>query len=183
LPLGDEWITGALEREGAGRAEAECAGRLAGGQPARHATSARAVICEPPSGAPARRRARRDSDRAAQELDAAIDSAASTVADRQREARRLRCGDGTARLRNATHNGCGGASKSGTSARRANARIDLLLEGVTAIESVYRDVLASPLPLNLDRPALHVRGGRRGRTGAVPRGARGVPINEKGSCV
>ncbi len=36
-------------------------------------------------------------------------------------------------------------------------RIDLLLEGVTAIESVYRDVLASPAPaLNSDRPGLRL---------------------------
>jgi DNA polymerase III subunit delta' len=39
-------------------------------------------------------------------------------------------------------------------------RIDLLLEGVTAIESVYRDVIASPAaPLNLDQetPAINPR--------------------------
>ena len=35
-------------------------------------------------------------------------------------------------------------------------RIDLLIEGVTAIESVYRDVLAAPAPaLNADQSALH----------------------------
>jgi hypothetical protein len=36
-------------------------------------------------------------------------------------------------------------------------RIDLLLEGVSAIESVYRDALAAPAPpLNTDQRALNV---------------------------
>ncbi len=61
-------------------------------------------------------------------------------------------------------------------------RIDLLLEGVTAIESVYRDALAAPAPaLNADRPPLRT----------TPRAAAAAPdachaareaflINEKG---
>ena len=64
-------------------------------------------------------------------------------------------------------------------------RIDLLLEGVTAIESVYRDALAAPAPaLNADRPAIARRAARRrGRARRVPRGARGVPDQREGrSC-
>jgi hypothetical protein len=61
-------------------------------------------------------------------------------------------------------------------------RIDLLLEGVTAIESVYRDVLASPAPtLNRDRTVLYIE--PRAAVAALDacRDAReAFPINEKG---
>ena len=61
-------------------------------------------------------------------------------------------------------------------------RIDLLLEGVTAIESVYRDVLAAPAPpLNRDRPALALHAAGRGRGARACRDAReAFTINEKG---
>ena len=61
-------------------------------------------------------------------------------------------------------------------------RIDLLLEGVTALETVYRDVLADPAPpLNADRPQLVVPA--RVAAGALDecRHAReAFLINEKG---
>ena len=62
-------------------------------------------------------------------------------------------------------------------------RIDLLLEGVTAIESVYRDVLAAPAPaLNTDRPTPRGVGARRGGGArCVPRGAGGVHDQREGN--
>ena len=61
-------------------------------------------------------------------------------------------------------------------------RIDLLLEGVTAIESVYRDTLAAPAPpLNADRPAIQVAPvPPRPRSTHAARRARRSLINEKG---
>jgi hypothetical protein len=61
-------------------------------------------------------------------------------------------------------------------------RIDLLLEGVTAIESVYRDTLAAPSPrLNEDRPALQVTARAAAAALDACREAReAFLINEKG---
>ena len=62
-------------------------------------------------------------------------------------------------------------------------RIDLLLEGVTAIETVYRDALAAPAPAAEPRSAARSRSprGPRPRRSSVPRGTReAFPINEKG---
>ena len=118
----------------------------------------------------------------AEELDAAVDAARRRVARSPRdelaefdaEMERLGYADRDAqRMRRRIE------ERHKREARRA--RIDLLLEGVTAIESVYRDALAAPAPaLNADRPPL-VRpacGGRRARR--VPRGARGVPDQREG---
>ena len=60
--------------------------------------------------------------------------------------------------------------------------IDLLLEGVTAIESVYRDVLASPAPtLNRDRTVLYIEPRAAVAALDASRDAReAFPINEKG---
>ena len=119
----------------------------------------------------------------AQELDAAVDAAASTVADRQRE----ELADFDAEMER-----LGYAERDAQRMRRRieerhkretrRTRIDLLLEGVTAIESVYRDVLASPAPaLNLDRPALHVSAAAAADALVQCREAReAFPINEKG---
>ena len=65
-------------------------------------------------------------------------------------------------------------------------RIDLLIEGVTAIESVYRDVLAAPAPaLNADRPALHVDAARppRPRSTRATRRGRRSSSTRRVSCV
>ena len=61
-------------------------------------------------------------------------------------------------------------------------RIDLLLEGVTAIESVYRDALAAPAPpLNEDRPVLCVNARAAAAALDACREAReAFVINEKG---
>jgi DNA polymerase-3 subunit delta' len=61
-------------------------------------------------------------------------------------------------------------------------RIDLLLEGVTAIESVYRDVIASPAPpLNVDREPLPVNPRAAAEALDACRDAReAFTINEKG---
>ena len=61
-------------------------------------------------------------------------------------------------------------------------RIDLLLEGVTAIESVYRDVIAAPAaPLNSDLPALALTPRAAAEALDPCRDAReAFTINEKG---
>jgi DNA polymerase-3 subunit delta' len=62
------------------------------------------------------------------------------------------------------------------------ARIDLLLEGVTAIESVYRDVLAAPAPgLNTDLqlPVVSARGAAEALD-ACAEAREAFTINEKG---
>ncbi len=61
-------------------------------------------------------------------------------------------------------------------------RIDLLIEGVTAIESVYRDVLAAPAPaLNADQSALHTTPRAASAALAACHQAReAFLINEKG---
>jgi hypothetical protein len=119
----------------------------------------------------------------AQEVDGAVEAAASTVADRQRaeleefdaEMERLGYADRDAqRLRRRIE------ERHRRETRRT--RIDLLLEGVTAIESVYRDVLASHAPtLNRDRTVLYIE--PRAAVAALDacRDAReAFPINEKG---
>lgn len=61
-------------------------------------------------------------------------------------------------------------------------RIDLLVEGVTAIESVYRDALAAPAaPLNADRPASRVPAAAAAQALDSCREAReAFFVNEKG---
>jgi hypothetical protein len=119
----------------------------------------------------------------AEELSAAVDAAAAEVAARHAEElamfdaemERLGYTDRDAqRLRRRIE------ERHRREARRT--RIDLLIEGVTAIESVYRDVLAQPAPpLNSDRTALHVAPRRAVFALEACREAReAFPINEKG---
>ena len=69
--------------------------------------------------------------------------------------------------------------------KRESARLrrDLLLEGITAIESVYRDALCAPSPArNLDQTALDVPSDRCARALEACRLARdSMIVNEKGS--
>ena len=188
-PVADDALRAALERDGVDAEIAATAPRSSGGQLARARALAgplapmRAAFAErarPGSTAPARPRSR-----VAELLGAAVDQAADAVTSRhERGAPRLRRRARTPRLRRARRAACCGAgSRSGSSARSRRTRIDLLLEGVTAIESVYRDVLADPAPpLNGDRPRLvGAAARRRGRARRVPRGARGVPDQREGT--
>jgi DNA polymerase-3 subunit delta' len=185
-PLADGIVRDALERDGVPATDAECAAALAGGQLARARAfigplrELREAFASVPS--------RVDGHGAtalglAQELDAAIEGAVSTVAERQRveleefdaEMERLGYADRDAqRLRRRIE------ERHKRETRRA--RIDLLLEGVTAIESVYRDALVAPAPtLNRDRTVLHTD--PRAAVDALEacREAReAFPINEKG---
>ena len=119
----------------------------------------------------------------AQELDAAVDDAASAVEQRHTEelaefdAEMERHGysDRDAqRLRRRIE------ERHKRESRRT--RIDLLIEGVTAIESVYRDVLAAPADaLNQGNAPVHVRPGDAAAALDACREAReAFPINEKG---
>jgi DNA polymerase-3 subunit delta' len=154
-PVPDATLRDALEHEGVDPARAALAAGLAGGQLARARALAgpladlRAAFASAP--------VRLDGTGAtalaiAEQLDAAVASAADAVARRHAE-----------ELAEFDHE----MERSGYSERDAQrlrrrvderhkretrrARIDLLLEGVTAIESVYRDVIASPSdPLNRD---------------------------------
>ena len=143
-PIADADIRATLEREGSNAADAATLAALAGGQLARARALAgrvgdlRAAFAAAP--------ARVDGYGAtaltiAQELDAQIDDAAAAV-ELQHKAELDAFDAEMERL--------------GYSETR-RTRIDLLLEGVTAIESVYRDALAAPAAaLNADIPALHV---------------------------
>ncbi|HEV7525828.1 MAG TPA: hypothetical protein VGP92_12740 [Acidimicrobiia bacterium] len=160
-PIADADVQAVLEREGVAAADAATLASLAGGQLAR--ARALAGRLGPLRGAFAGAPARVDGYGAtafaiAQELDKFVEEAAAAVERHhkeeldafdaemerlgyaERDAQRMR------RLIDARHK---------RETRRT--RIDLLTEGVTAIESVYRDTLAAPAPaLNADQPALHV---------------------------
>jgi DNA polymerase-3 subunit delta' len=160
-PLADDTVRAALERDGVGASEAANAAGLAGGQLAR----ARALVgpLRELRAAFATAPARLDGSGAtalevAQDLDVAVDAASSAVAARQaseladfdEEMERLGYeAKDSQRLRRRIED------RHKRETRRA--RIDMLLEGVTAIESVYRDVLAAPAPaLTADRPPVTV---------------------------
>jgi DNA polymerase-3 subunit delta' len=157
VPLTDDEVAGALERDGMSASEASAIAAVAGGQLARARAFAgplrelRAAFAS----VPARVDGRGATALAlAEELDAAVEAAAVTVAARQseeleafdaemerlgyeqREAQRLR------RRIEERHK---------RETRRT--RIDLLVEGVTAIEGVYRDALAAsssvPVPVRV----------------------------------
>ena len=158
-PVSDDTLRDVLVREGIDESRALLAAGLSGGQLARARALAgplgelRAAFASVPArvdGTGARAIA------LAEEVDAAVEAAAAAVASRHaeelaefdaemerhgysdRDAQRLR------RRIDERHK---------RELRRA--RIDLLLEGVTAIESVYRDVLAVPAPaLNTDHDRL-----------------------------
>jgi DNA polymerase-3 subunit delta' len=160
-PLSDETVQAALERDGIAAEDAARAAAVAGGQLARARAFAgplrelRAAFASVP--------VRVDGYGAtalalAGELDAAVEAAASTDAERQKaeladfdaEMERLGYADRDAqRLRRRIE------ERHKRETRRT--RIDLLLEGVTAIESVYRDALAGGAPsLNAGAPGLVV---------------------------
>jgi DNA polymerase-3 subunit delta' len=160
-PIADADIRATLEREGSSAADAATLAALAGGQLARARALAgrigelRAAFAAAP--------ARVDGYGAtaltiAQELDAQIDDAAAAVELQHKE--ELDAFD-------AEMERLGYSERDAQRMRRRiderhkretrRTRIDLLLEGVTAIESVYRDALAAPAAaLNTDIAALHV---------------------------
>jgi DNA polymerase III subunit delta' len=158
-PIADDAVQAVLEREGVAAADAATLAALAGGQVGRARALAgrlgalRAGFASVPS--------RVDGYGAtafalAQELDGLVDEAAAAI-DRQHkeeleafdaEMERLGYEEREAyRMRRRID------ERHKRETRRT--RIDLLLEGVTAIESVYRDALAAPAPaLNGDLVAL-----------------------------
>ncbi|HUI49675.1 MAG TPA: hypothetical protein VL119_13335 [Acidimicrobiia bacterium] len=185
-PIADDDVRAVLEREGVAPSDAPALAALAGGQIAR----ARALAGQlaPLRAAFASAPARVDGYGAtalgiAQELDGVVEGAAAAVAREQdeelvafdaemerlgyseREAQRLR------RRIDERHKRV---------SRRT--RIDLLIEGVTAIETVYRDALAAPVPpLNTDRPGLRVSPqGAAAALDACREAREAFLINEKG---
>jgi len=160
-PIADADVQAMLEREGVSPVDAASVAALAGGQLAR--ARALATRLAPLRAAFASAPARVDGYGAtafaiAQELDGAVEEAAAAV-ERQHKDELAEFDAEMERL--------GYAERDAQRMRRRiderhkretrRTRIDLLTEGVTAIESVYRDVLAAPAPaLNSDRPALHV---------------------------
>ncbi len=185
-PVADATLQAALEREGVAPDLAATAAALSGGQLAR----ARAIAgpLAPLRSAFVEAASRVDGTGArafavAEILGAAVDYAADAVttahADELRdfdaELERLGYAERDAqRLRRRIE------ERHKREARRT--RIDLLLEGITALETVYRDVLSAPAPpLNADRPRLVVS--PRAAAGALDmcRQAReAFLINEKG---
>ncbi len=160
-PIADDDVRAVLEREGVAAPDAAALASLAGGQLAR--ARALAGRLGPLRAAFASAPARVDGYGAsaltiAQELDGAVEEAAAAVERQHKE--ELEAFD-------AEMERLGYSEREAQRMRRRiderhkretrRTRIDLLLEGVTAIESVYRDTLAAPSPpLNADRPALRV---------------------------
>ena len=185
-PVPDTQVAIALEREGVPGEDATLAAALSGGQLAR----ARALcgplaeLREAAASVPARvSGSGANAVVLAEHVDAAVEAAAAQVAARQnaelaefdadmerhgysdRDAQRLR------RRIDERHK---------RESRRT--RIDLLLEAITAIETVYRDALASGVPpLNADRPPLAVSPRSAAFALDACRDAReAVLVNEKG---
>ena len=163
IPVADDALRAALERDGVDPGDRGDRGR------ARRAVSSRAPVrfagpLAPMRAAFADAPARVDGTGAtafavAEELGAAVDQAADAVTSRhERGAAGVRRRARAPRVRRPRRADAAAAgSRSATSARSRRTRIDLLLEGVTVIESVYRDALADPAPpLNRDRPRLVV---------------------------
>src|SRR5579862_588401 len=160
-PVADTVLQAALEREGVDPDTAATAAALSGGQLAR--ARALAGPLGPMRRAFASAAVRVDGTGAtafavAEELGAAVDQAAETVTTRHEEElaefdaelERLGYEERAAqRLRRRIE------ERQRREARRT--RIDLLLEGVTALETVYRDALGDPAPaLNRDLPRVSV---------------------------
>jgi DNA polymerase-3 subunit delta' len=186
VPLGDDVVEEALVRDGVQGADAARVAALAGGQLARARafTGPLGEMRDAFAAVPARLDGAGATALAlAQELDAAVEAAAATVAERQHgeladfdaEMERLGYADRDAqRLRRRIE------ERHKRETRRT--RIELLIEGVTAIESVYRDALAEPAPpLNTDMPAPRVAPRVAAAALDACREAReAFPINEKG---
>jgi DNA polymerase-3 subunit delta' len=186
LPTSDELVANALTNEGVESDRAALAASLSGGQLARARALAgplaafRVAFATTP--------ARVDGTGAnalalAEELDGAIESAAKQVASRHEqelgefdaEMERYGYSDRDAqRMRRRID------ERHKREARRT--RIDLLIEGVTAIETVYRDILATPAPaLNSDQrlPAVNPRAAADALD-ACREAREAILINEKG---
>jgi DNA polymerase-3 subunit delta' len=185
-PVADDVLRAALERDGVAAEIAATAAALSGGQLARARAFAgplapmRSAFAEAPS--------RVDGTGAtafalAEELGAAVDQAAAAVASRHEEELKDFVADmerhgyeeRDARLLRRRIE-----ERQQREVRRT--RIDLLLEGVTIIETVYRDALADTAPtLNQDRPRLVVA--PRAAASALDecrRAREAFLINEKG---
>jgi len=185
-PIADTAVQAVLEREGVAASEAATLASLAGGQLARaRALAGRlGALRSAFASAPSRVDGYGASALAiAQELDHAVEEAAAAVERQHRdeldafdaEMERLGYDDREAqRMRRRIDD------RHKRETRRT--RIDLLLEGVTAIESVYRDALAAPAPpLNEDRPVLCVNARAAAAALDACREAReAFVINEKG---
>jgi len=161
-PLDDRTVRDALVADGVTADEAARVAALAGGQLARARAFAGPLhdLRDAFAAAPGRLDGYGATAlRVAEELDGSVDTAAATVAERHRaeleefdaEMERLGYSDRDAqRMRRRIED------RHTRETRRT--RIDLLLEGVTAIESVYRDALVAPAPaLNPGAPSVAPR--------------------------
>jgi DNA polymerase-3 subunit delta' len=185
-PVGDDALRAALEGEGIPAEIAASAAALAGGQLAR--ARALAGSLAPLRAAFAGAPTRVDGTGAtafglAEELGAAVDNAADAVTGRHdeelrefdAELERLGYADRDARMLR-------GRIEKRHQREARRTRIDLLLEGVTALETVYRDALAEGAPpLNQDRPRVVLAPRAAAAALDMCREAReAILINEKG---
>lgn len=185
-PVGDGELRDALVHEGVDARVAATAAALSGGQLARARALAGPLhrVRDAFAAAPARVDGTGATALAiAEELDAAVSEAADAVA--QRHAAEL--AEFTAEMER-----LGYSERDAQRMRRRieerqrrevrRVRIDLLIEGVTAVESVYRDVLAAPAEaLNADRAAIRVPARAAASALDACRQAReAFLINEKG---
>jgi len=185
-PVSDELVAAALEREGVPAEKAAVAAALSGGQLARARALCGPLCALRETAASVPQRVTGTGANAvalAEELDAAVEAAAAQVAQRHAdelarfdaEMERYGYSDRDAqRLRRRID------ERHKREARRV--RIDLLLEAVTAIETVYRDALAAGAPpLNADRPPVAVSARAAAAALDACREAReAFVVNEKG---
>jgi DNA polymerase-3 subunit delta' len=185
-PVSDELVAATLRREGVPAEKATLAATLSGGQlaRARGLCGPLAALREVAGSVPRRVTGTGANAVAlAEEIDRAVEAAAAQVA--QRHAEELAGFD-------AEMERYGYSDRDAQRLRRRiderhkrevrRARIDLLLEAVTAIETVYRDVLAAGAPpLNADRPPVVVSARSAAAALDACREAReAFVVNEKG---
>jgi len=184
--LDDEAVAAALVADGTGAEEAARVAALAGGQLARARMLAGPgrALRETFAGIPARVDGTGATALAlAEELDGAVEAAATSLGERQ-EAELAELAADLERHGYDERDGIRMRRRMVERHKREHrrARIDLLLEGVTAIESVYRDALVAPAPaLNADRPPVRVAARSAAAALDACREARhAFTVNEKG---
>ncbi|MCZ7535368.1 MAG: DNA polymerase III subunit [Acidimicrobiia bacterium] len=185
-PVSDEVAREALVHAGASEPDAELAARLAGGHlaRARRLVGHLAPLRDAFAGVPARIDGSGGTAHVVgADLDAAVDAAVASVEERhagelkafEEDLERLGyAGRDAQRLRRRLE------ERHKRESRRA--RMDALEEGVTAIETVYRDALAAPAPrLNTDREPVAVPAWAAAEALDACRDARrALAMNEKG---
>ena len=190
-PVPDDTLRAALEREGLSAGAAQLAASLSGGQLARARALAGPARQSPRAVRARARSPRRHRRDRARDRGAARRGRVAAPPTKWPAATRRSWPSSTPRW-----SGYGYSDRDAQRMRRRiderhkrelrRTRIDLLLEGVTAIETVYRDVLAAPAPAVEHRPAAAraaIRAPRPRRSTRAGTRARRSRSTRRASCV